>query len=93
VIALSNGMGEYVKGTVLKYVHQPALAAPPGTMMEAPPLVYMKLKSPRRKDQMDVIEMIKGGIDARQCREYLAAHAPAFVDAFDESVTAEAEQD
>ncbi len=63
-------------------------------MMEAPPLVYMKLKSPRRKDQVDVIEMIKGGIDAKRCREYLVAHAPAFVDAFDECVaTAEAEED
>ena len=70
------------------------LAAPPGTMMEAAPLIYMKLKSPRRKDQVDVIEMIKGGIDAKQCREYLVAHAPAFVDAFDESLRqAESEQD
>jgi hypothetical protein len=70
------------------------LAAPPGTMMEAAPLVYMKLKSPRRKDQVDVIEMIKGGIDTKRCREYLIAHAPALVDAFDESVVqAETEQD
>lgn len=70
------------------------LAAPPGTMMEAAPLVYMKLKSPRRKDQVDVIEMIKGGIDAKQCREYLGAHAPSLLPAFDESLAhAEAEQD
>ncbi len=70
------------------------LAAPPGTMMKAAPLVYMKLKSPRRKDQVYVIEMIKGGIDTKRCREYLAAHAPTFVAAFDESVVqAEAEQD
>jgi hypothetical protein len=70
------------------------LAAPPGTMMEAAPLVYMKLKSPRRKDQVDVIELIKGGIDVRTCRAYLAAHAPAFVALFDECVTqAEREQD
>jgi hypothetical protein len=71
-----------------------ALAAPPGSMMDAPPLVYMKLKSPRRKDHVDVIEMIKGGIDTKRCREYLAAHAPAFVGAFDASIAdAEAEQD
>lgn len=62
--------------------------------MEAPPLVYLKLKSPRRKDQVDVIEMIKGGIDTKRCREYLVAHARAFVAAFDECVAhAEAEQD
>lgn len=70
------------------------LAATPGSMMEAPPLVYMKLKSPRRKDQVDVIELVKGGIDAKRCREYLLAHAPGLVVAFDECVTqAEAEQD
>ena len=70
------------------------LAAPPGTMMEAAPLVYMKLKSPRRKDQVDVIEMIKGGVDTKRCREYLVAHAPAFVTAFDDCVAqAEVEPD
>jgi len=69
-----------------------ALAAPPGTMMEAPPLVYMKLKSPRRKDQVDVIEMIKGGIDSKRCREYLAAHAPSFLVLFDDCV-AQAERE
>ena len=62
--------------------------------MEAPPLVYMKLKSPRRKDQVDVIEMIKGGIDAKGCRAFLAQHAPAFVVLFDQCVTqADSEQD
>ena len=71
-----------------------ALTAPPGSMMEAPPLVYLKLKSPRRKDQVDIIEMIKGGIDTKRCREYLVAHAKAFVPAFDEAVRlAESEQD
>ena len=70
------------------------LAAPPGTMMEAASLVYMKRKSPRRKDEVDVIELIKGGIDTRVCRAYLVAHAPAFVAAFDACVErAEAEQD
>jgi hypothetical protein len=71
-----------------------ALAAPLGSVLEAAPLIYMKLKSPRRKDRVDVIELIKGGIDTKQCREYLAAHAPAFVTTFDECVAdAEAEQD
>ncbi len=70
------------------------LAAAPGTMMEAAPLVYMKLKSPRRKDQVDVIEMIKGGIDTKQCRAYLAENAPAFTATFDDCVAqADAEQD
>jgi deoxycytidylate deaminase len=40
-----------------------------------------------------VIELIKGGIDAKRCREYLAAHAAALVAVFDECVAqADAEQ-
>jgi hypothetical protein len=54
----------------------------------------MKLKSPRRKDHVDVIEMVKAGIDTKQCGAYLAAHAPRFAAAFGECVAvAEAEQD
>ena len=71
-----------------------ALAAPAGSMIDVAPLVYLKLKSTRRKDQVDVIEMIKGGIDAKRCGEYLAAHAPAFVGAFEECIAlAESEPD
>lgn len=78
--------------------HEPfleaTLSAPPGSMMEAAPLVYLKLKSPRRKDHVDVIEMIKGGIDTTHCRAYLVAHAPAFVPAFDDCVSrAETEEE
>jgi hypothetical protein len=70
------------------------LATQPGTMMEAPALVYMKLKSPRRKDQVDVIELVKAGIDVKSCRAYLETHAPTFAAMFDECVRyAEAEQD
>jgi len=53
-------------------------------MIEAAPLVYLTLESPRRKDHVDLIEMIKGGIDTTRCRAYLVAHAPGFVNAFDE---------
>jgi hypothetical protein len=70
------------------------LVTTPGTIMEAPPLVYLKLKSPRRKDQVDIIEMIKGGIDSKRCREYLAAHAPTLVATFDDCVAqADSEQE
>jgi hypothetical protein len=63
-----------------------ALSAPPGSFLEAPGLVYMKLKSPRRKDQVDVIELVKAGIDVTACRAYLSEHAPAFSAAFEECV-------
>lgn len=63
-------------------------------MMEGPPLVYMKLKSPRHKDRTDVIELLKAGLDVARCRAYLSAHAPSFVTEFDDAVRrAEAEEE
>ncbi len=63
-----------------------ALARPAGSFMESPPLVYMKLKSPRQKDRVDVIELVKAGIDVDACRAYLTANAPDFLAAFEASV-------
>lgn len=63
-----------------------ALDAEPGSMIDGPPLVYMKLKSPRHKDRTDVIELVKAGLDVDRCRSYLATHAPSFVADFDDAV-------
>jgi hypothetical protein len=63
-----------------------ALEAEAGSMIEGPPLVYMKLKSPRHKDRTDVIELVKAGLDVDGCRAYLSAHAPSFVGEFDDAV-------
>jgi hypothetical protein len=63
-----------------------ALAAPPGTVIEAAPLIYMKLKSPRQKDRVDVIELVKAGADIEECRRYLQTFAAGLVAAFDEAV-------
>jgi hypothetical protein len=64
-----------------------ALEAEAGSMIEGPPLVYMKLKSPRHKDRTDVIELVKAGLDVDRCRAYLSAHAPSFVGEFDDAVS------
>jgi hypothetical protein len=63
-----------------------ALDAEAGSVMEAPPLVYMKLKSPRHKDRTDVIELVKAGLDVDRCRDYLSAHAPSFLAEFEDAV-------
>ncbi len=63
-----------------------ALEAPPGSSIEAPPLIYLKLKSPRQKDRVDVIELVKAGIDIDASRRYLAANAPQLVALFDDAV-------
>ena len=71
-----------------------ALEAEPGSMIDAPPLIYLKLKSPRLKDRADVVELIKAGLDVDRCRTYLVTHAPSFVADFDDAVRrAAAEED
>jgi hypothetical protein len=55
-------------------------------MIEGPPLVYTKLKSPRHRDQTDVIELVKAGLNVERCREYLSTPAPSFVAEFDDAV-------
>ena len=63
-----------------------ALEADAGSIIDGPPLIYMKLKSPRHKDRTDVIELVKAGLDVDSCRGYLEAHAPSFVADFDDAV-------
>jgi hypothetical protein len=63
-----------------------ALDADPGSMIDAPPLIYLKLKSPRLKDRADVVELIKAGVDVDRCRGYLSANAPRFVADFDDAL-------
>lgn len=63
-----------------------ALEAEPGSMIDGPRLVYMKLKAPRHKDRTDVIELIKSGLDVDACRAFLLEHAPHFVAELDSAV-------
>lgn len=63
-----------------------ALMAPMGSMINAPQLIYLKLKSPRQKDRADVIELIKAGIELAACRSYLATHAPILLAGFEDAV-------
>ena len=55
-------------------------------------LVYLKLKSPRRKDGVDVIEILKAGADPRPVRAYLERHAPILCAKFDGLVRDAAEE-
>jgi hypothetical protein len=94
LVTLRAGVPFEVNGVAVDFVSaQPeedfltaTLDAEPGSMIDAPPLVYLKLKSPRHKDRTDVIELVKSGLDVDGCRQYLARHAPAFVDDFEEAV-------
>ena len=54
--------------------------------LNAPPLVYMKLKASRLQDQADVVNLIKSSLDIETCRRYLSTNAPALLPRFDELV-------
>lgn len=62
------------------------LAEPFNSIIDAPRLVYMKLKASRLRDRTDVVELIKRGLDVDLCRAYLTAHATALVQPFDDAV-------
>lgn len=47
-------------------------------------LIYMKLVARRRKDQVDVIELIKAGADLKRVRHYLEQYASDLVPFFEE---------
>lgn len=52
-------------------------------VLPAPALVYTKLKSPRKKDEADIVELVHSGLDVDEVRAYLAQHAPRFVPKFE----------
>ena len=47
-------------------------------------LIYMKLAAGRRRDLLDVVELIKVGVDVKSVREYLSLHADDLVPRFEE---------
>ena len=49
-------------------------------------LIYMKLRARRRRDLLDVVELVKAGADVTRVRSYLVAHAPDLLTQFDELV-------
>jgi hypothetical protein len=55
-------------------------------------LLYLKLKSPRRKDATDVVELLRNSIATTPVRRYLELVAPELLAKFDQ-LAAEAEQE
>lgn len=65
---------------------EPELEGGEGSFVGAGPLVYLKLKASRLRDQADVLELIKSSLDIDACRRYLRANAPDLLPRFDELV-------
>jgi hypothetical protein len=47
-------------------------------------LIYMKLAAKRRKDLVDVVELVKAGADVNRVREYLQQYASDLAPSFEE---------
>ena len=58
----------------------PHKGRPPIAPVES--LIYMKLTSPRKKDQADIVELLKAGVEAGLVVRYLKRHAPALLQKF-----------
>lgn len=63
-----------------------ALVSASGGFLDAPRLVYMKLRASRLRDKSDVACLINAGVDVDACRAHLAAHAPELLESFDKLV-------
>src|SRR5688572_12240680 len=60
-----------------------ALSGTAGSPIDAPRLVYMKLKAGRLRDRGDIADLVNAGIDVDACRSYLASNAPRYVADFE----------
>jgi hypothetical protein len=91
VVSLAPGVPFQVDGVPIDLLSADAseghlaavLDGPMGVPIDAPRLIYMKLKANRMRDQVDVIELIKAGIDRDEVREYLEKNALQLVSSFD----------
>lgn len=52
-------------------------------ILPLPALVYLKLKSPRRRDAADVVDLLRVAADPASVRSYLATHAPDLLARYD----------
>jgi hypothetical protein len=47
-------------------------------------LIYMKLVARRRRDMVDIVELLKAGADVKRIRDYLGRYANDLVPPFEE---------
>lgn len=88
VVIFKPGVPIEVDGISIDYLSAISLGAQIETVFDQAPisegiaivpievLIYMKLVAKRRRDQVDVIELIKAGTDLKPVRHYLEQYAP-----------------
>jgi hypothetical protein len=98
LVAFKAGVPIEVDGIRIDYLSPAALGRQLEEVLDHPPvdeglaivpievLVYMKLAAKRRKDLVDVIELIKVGTDVKHIQSYLQQYATDLLPLFDELV-------
>jgi len=98
LVAFKAGVPIEVDGIRVDYLSPAALGPQLEEVLNHPPvseglgivpidaLIYMKLVAKRRKDLVDVIELVKAGADLTQIRSYLKQYADDLAPLFEELV-------
>ena len=99
LVTFKAGVPIEVDGIRIDYLSPIALGTQLEAVLDNPPksqeiavvpieaLIYMKLVARRRKDQLDIIELVKAGADVKQVQSYLTQYAPDLLPLFAELVT------
>jgi len=98
VVAFKAGVPIEVDGVRIDYLSPVSLGAQLEEVLDRPPmneglaivpievLIYMKLAAKRRRDLVDVIELVKVGADVNRVRDYLQQYATDLIPRFEELV-------
>lgn len=98
LVTFKPGVPIEVDGIRIDYLSSVSLGSQLETVLDDPPhsnelavvpidvLIYMKLVAKRRKDMVDVIELVKAGANLRRVRRYLEQYASDLVPLFEELV-------
>jgi hypothetical protein len=98
LVAFKAGVPIEVDGVRIDYLSPISLGRQIEDMLDHPPmneglaivpievLIYMKLTAKRRRDLVDVVELVKAGADVNRVRDYLRQYASDLVPSFEELV-------
>lgn len=98
IVAFKPGVPIEVDGVRVDYLSPASLGAQLNDVLDHPTvneglaivpvevLIYMKLVARRRRDMVDVVELVKAGADINKTRNYLVKYAPDTLQLFEELV-------
>jgi hypothetical protein len=98
LVAFKAGVPIEVDGIRIDYISPASLGSQLEEVLDHPtmseglavvpiePLIYMKLVAKRRRDLLDVVELVKAGADLTRVREYLKQYAGDLLPLFEELV-------